>query len=947
MKKFDIKWLLILVLVIVLAFGLVACGSKKGNDTPEEEEEEQQIDPNGSTAAEFFNTLWTASKSLGAETVNPNTDKVHIGAEMDISLTSSNVAELDVGVKFGLVADLASMNKTSSADLGDTALMLQAFDKVTGDNWITLWYFLKDKDNIYLSVQNENFKVNFDAYWNEEFSTLLEGVLTTKYDFLHADNILSLINGIAKTGGSNWTLDSLILGDKSVGFDGLLAAFGLDLGALLESLPDGLLGKNTNTNSLGSILESMGGVVVDSASCKKYTNADGSKTYVANKLSSTATTLLNGFTDKLFNSISALSLTYNVKANGAIDDLIIAIKGKSDLANTEIKISITDLTIEKVTGEATTVLGKKSSYDSYANLHFSGAMNASAWGIVINPNDYPISIGNVTLDIDACLDLTGVKANNKTVAGLTLKNDNVLVLKAVYRDNTLTLQTNFANDNNKNIALAALKPLAELIQKASVGADAIVAYKIFGDLAADILKDDGTGMFTYNTSGVVNGVNADYDTIAVTGVDIAVLAKGAFYAIFSDFATGADKEKPAAAAELETYKGDTYIYDGKEYDKNQYAWSLNIKETVAAVLNAVKYAGNADQKDKDYSIELSKLYATLKKVFKKATVESLGENKTKLEVAAPTSVDDMMALFMCTNDGLLLDMTKHGLLPLYKNGITTKYITSTYTPAMAAAEGYYAISGKMISKDNAKAIWSFLTSSSATPQLTLSKIAVGEYFNPETTKEPEKNTIKGYVDNTAIAWFVDFMAGTTLLPAADMTPANIITALTNDQSAIKIGLNRKTGYMNCEITLAGKKLTGTAEYRFFGSNDNTTALAAVGALATGADYTVALDDNFYALFKAAFGMGPTTTLANGHGINTDLYYVASAVNYDATNKAYTSITYTKGAVILVDATHCYVLDEDGVYSALSTYEIAGTTLTVGTETYTIYGNSYKVVVKNA
>ena len=41
MKKFDIKWLLILVLVIVLAFGLVACGNKGGgNETPEEEPKE-------------------------------------------------------------------------------------------------------------------------------------------------------------------------------------------------------------------------------------------------------------------------------------------------------------------------------------------------------------------------------------------------------------------------------------------------------------------------------------------------------------------------------------------------------------------------------------------------------------------------------------------------------------------------------------------------------------------------------------------------------------------------------------------------------------------------------------------------------------------------------------------------------------------------------------------
>ena len=34
MKKFDIKWLLILVLVVVLAFGLVACNKNKGGETP-------------------------------------------------------------------------------------------------------------------------------------------------------------------------------------------------------------------------------------------------------------------------------------------------------------------------------------------------------------------------------------------------------------------------------------------------------------------------------------------------------------------------------------------------------------------------------------------------------------------------------------------------------------------------------------------------------------------------------------------------------------------------------------------------------------------------------------------------------------------------------------------------------------------------------------------------
>ena len=960
MKKFDIKWLLILVLVIVLAFGLVACGSKGGNETPEEEEEQTVVDPNKSDAAEFFGTLWEASKSLGAEQVNPQQDKVHIGMAMDISLTSDNVAELDVGVKLGLVADLKAMNTTDN--LGDTALMLQAFDKATGDNWITLWYFLKDKDNLYFKVQNQNFKVSFDAYWNAEFSTLLDGLLGQDMSFLKGSekSLLALINGIAASGGSEWTLDTLVLGNKTKGgnFGGLLAAFGLDLGELLSSLPDGLLGKGTDTSSLGSILKAMGGVVVESKECKKIANADGSTTYKAGKLSTTATTLLNGFTDNLFKSVNSFSLQYNVK-NGAIDDLVIAIAGKKDLANAEIKIAITELTIKKVTAESTTVLGKENSYSSYAKIQWEGYMDASAWGIELdpdlNPNTADIKIGKVKINLDATIDLVGAGDANKTAAKLTITNDITAtndddaeeVLTATYKQNVLTLKTDLSTPNNKAIAVEALSPLCDLIEKASVGEDAIVAYKIFGDMAKEVRKE----MFNNVAKPTVANVNADFKSISITGVDIKVLAKGAFYAIFSGFATGSDKEKPAAATELTTFAGveyttgtgenaktykDTYVLDGRHYQDGQYAWSLDIKQTAAVVLKAIKYAGTASQKDKDYSIELTSIAATLKSIFKKATIESI--EKTKADVAAPANVDEMMALFMCTNDGILLDLTTHGFLPLYKDGITTTYITDTYTPEKAAKDGYYAISGKMISKADALLIWNFLTKKSTTLKLSFESNNADTYV-----PDKDKATATEYVDESAISWFVKFIDGTTLINGK--TVANVIEYVTGTDSAIKISLNRKDGSMSCDIKLAGSSTTGYIKYTISGTNDalDVTAID-YSATADGNKVVVNLDDKFYALFKAAFGMGPTTTLANGHGINTDFYYVASDVDYDTDAKAYDSIAYTKGAIILVDATHCYVLDNDGVYSALSTYAIADGVLTVnGTDGYTIYGNSYKVV----
>ena len=306
----------------------------------------------------------------------------------------------------------------------------------------------------------------------------------------------------------------------------------------------------------------------------------------------------------------------------------------------------------------------------------------------------------------------------------------------------------------------------------------------------------------------------------------------------------------------------------------------------------------------------------------------------------------MMALFMCTNDGILLDLTKHGYLPLYKDGITTTYISSSLTPAQAAAQGYYAVSGKMISKADALAIWNFLIGNTDALKLSFETNTADTYYNYD--NDTVKTDSAKYVANSAISWFVKFIDGTTLINGKNA--GNVIEYVTGTDSALKITLNRETGNLTCDVKLAGKSTTGYVNYTFSGDNDAYAVTAIdTSAIADGNKVVVDLNNEFYTLFKAAFGMGPGTSLDDGkHGINNSFYYVASAVNYDTTKKVYNSVTYTKGAIILIDAAQCYVLDSTGAYSTAKNYTISGNTLTVdSTDVYTIYGNSYKVVVKNA
>ena len=959
MKKFDIKWLLILVLVVILAFGLVACnkGGKTNNndDTPDDTPGgDTPVKPtNKATPQQFFAELWTASKSLGATVVDPTRDKIKISVAGDMEFTSDKVAagSTDIGLEAGIIVDLKAMN-AATPTLGDTALKIKFFDNSVAakTNWLTLWYFFSENNKLYFQVQEEYFQLAFDAYWNDQFTTLL-GDLAKNWEIGSALNnvtayntILDVINGIARSGGSDWSLDKLIIGETVNGrTTSLLGLFGLNLTDLLENdIVKSVLKIDTSKGvaSLGDILQTAANIVLNKDKVTKETK-DGITYYTANGLG-TAKGILNGMVDNLLSSYDlALSFgTDGTKFHG----FTIAVNGiAKDNKNTSLKINLTEMAIDVETRDAKVALGQSTNtFKSNVEFSVAGEMNLENDTVVINPNNQAIGFGTYAIKFNGSVDLVGAKTENKTAAELQIIDGKLTtgtaMLTATYKNNTLSIKVNAANATAKKIMIAGLPSLADAIKKAAVGEDAEVPFKLFADMADDVMAKAFTSTDPYV-------VNEAFTGVEITGVDIKVLAKGMFYAIFQNTATKIDTEKNVGAvAELETYKGDVYKLGTKYYKDSQYAWSLNILNVVNAVINAISYNATTS----NYTFGVSNIYDLLSGLFKDGAVQAykdadLKQADTKTTVAKPADVTEMMALFMCTNDGLLKELTNHGILPLYKDGITTKYISSTYSPEQAAAEGYYYVSGKMISKADAIAIWNYICGNGTTKLNILGNGGSYTYYNFEGhDKAPEKDDEAGFLANSLIQWFFTFIRSSSVLTGAGDTPTARITKLAGTGSAIAIDLNKNTGNFGAHIALNGKECNGTFDYDFKGTNTAyaTTFDAGLGTDAT--KYTtVALNEDFYTLFNAAYGSGFGTSVEVAHGKNKSIYYVANVIT-DAQSGDVTSYTLAADhtVIILTSATECKIYKTTGL-DGTGTYTLANGVLTVnGTSEFDVYGDAF-------
>ena len=962
MKKFDIKWLLILVLVVILAFGLVACnkGAKTNNndDTPDDTPGgDTPVKPtNKATPQQFFAELWTASKSLGATVVDPTRDKIKISVAGDMEFTSDKVAagSTDIGLEAGIIVDLKAMN-AATPTLGDTALKIKFFDNSVAakTNWLTLWYFFSENNKLYFQVQDEYFELAFDAYWNDQFTTLL-GDLAKNWEIGSALNnvtayntILDVINGIARSGGSDWSLDKLIIGETVNGrTTSLLGLFGLNLTDLLENdIVKSVLKIDTSKGvaSLGDILQTAANIVLNKDKVTKETK-DGITYYTANGLG-TAKGILNGMVDNLLSSYDlALSFgTDGTKFHG----FTIAVNGiAKDNKNTSLKINLTEMAIDVETRDAKVALGQSTNtFKSNVEFSVAGEMNLENDTVVINPNNQAIGFGTYAIKFNGSVDLVGAKTENKTAAELQIIDGKLTtgtaMLTATYKNNTLSIKVDATNATAKKIMIAGLPSLADAIKKAATGEDAEVPFKLFADMADDVMSKALSGAGTQADPYVVK---EDFKGIEITGVDIKVLAKGMFYAIFQNTATKIDAEKNVGAvAELETYKGDVYKLGTKYYKDSQYAWSLNILNVVNAVINAISYNATTS----NYTFGVSNIYDLLSGLFKDGAVQAykdadLKQADTKTTVAKPADVTEMMALFMCTNDGLLKELTNHGILPLYKDGITTKYISSTYSPEQAAAEGYYYVSGKMISKADAIAIWNYICGNGTTKLNILGNGGTYTYFNYEGHDEaPEKDTEAGFLANSLIQWFFTFIRSSSVLTGAGDTPTARITKLAGAGSAIAIDLNKNTGNFGAHIALNGKECNGTFDYDFKGTN---TAYATTFDAGLGTDdtkyTTVALDEDFYTLFNAAYGSGFGTSVEVAHGKNKSIYYAATVVADAQGNVTSYTFDAEHKVCVITSATECTLYSTAGV-GAKTTYTLVDGVLTIeGVGAFDVYGDAF-------
>lgn len=165
MKKFSIKSLLVLVLALVLVLSLVLVACNK----------EEEPEPEKYTAKEYFAKLWDLSKGIGNQEVK-NTDNVAVSADLGVQVEVSDTKKLGIGIALDLVLDrhdrVTKNNKGEYVFAGSdntgvskaTAVRIKLYDgmSATKENWVTLYYFFGDAQNLYIDFAGQQIKFAFD-----------------------------------------------------------------------------------------------------------------------------------------------------------------------------------------------------------------------------------------------------------------------------------------------------------------------------------------------------------------------------------------------------------------------------------------------------------------------------------------------------------------------------------------------------------------------------------------------------------------------------------------------------------------------------------------------------------------------------------------------------------------------------------------------------------------
>ena len=584
MKKFSIKTLIVLMLVLVLCFSLVACGEKKdptpdpddggntsctrhvdrrpkdgkcdncgadmGGTTPDTPVDPDQ--PAGYGAAQFFQGLWDSAATIGSKEISSRDDvKLDLGLNLAIGKGGDNL--VDLGIELGIVLDRTN-------DGANSAAKVKLYNHDDAENWLTLYFFLNDPYYIYADWADQSLKIGVDFGFNQDWAATINDVVGM--ELIGGMSITELLESIIDGFGDDWNLDGLI--------NSLTGLLGVNLGELLKS--DTVAGILPMINPiLGSLAENMGiedfeGIDVDALADSDSIVLDLLKgvgpvlfpvvsvdedthTYKAgldfgpNGIVGTVTQILSlpmGL-DAVLKNLNELAFEYQTDAEGAIDNFAILVGVDTEDDPLSIEIGFNEVSITGVDAEENTFGIDKDDYADEFNFNLALDLELTEGALVLYGNDLA---GDFRLELNGMVDLVNVE-NNNTAAELVLTDGDKQLGRITYADGTLALELD-ATDKNVKLALAELLPMAVNalassedvnLQAAAVAVANAVYTTDFADAAA--VKDayatkhnGGTSVFT---------VDETFKGVALTGVELVNLFTGLFGGTPS-FDAAADRE---------------------------------------------------------------------------------------------------------------------------------------------------------------------------------------------------------------------------------------------------------------------------------------------------------------------------------------------------------------------------------------------------------------------
>ena len=493
MKKFSIRTLLVLVLALVMAFSLVACGDKGGgggdNPAPTPTPTTQEV-----TAVEYFNKLWDLSKGIGSEKIGKD-DNLAVSADLSLSLGTENSAgkvfqKVDLGVSIDLVLDKSAKAAT---DQSQTAAKIRLYDPTGNETWVTAYVFMNDPTCIYLDFAGQYIKMPFN-YRNTDLSARLDQFFTQdKTIVLNKDTdkrqeltVAELLTKFTDDMGSDWNINKLI--SRIVDLTGVdlkdILSKGI-AGGLVKTLfggVDNLFDANGNLDVHSVLTSELGASLFKNSSVT--TNGDV-KTYYT-QFDSDNFKLLSGLVDGLSNLLDAtskISLTFNERA-GEMEGFGLRVQFANSISATDptavpkqkvfpvLNLNINKLSFRKATGSDITTAVARENYKTDVALDMGVAVDVT--GVALdataldarNQNRFSEieGLNNFVLDGKLALTLKGKidlwnKTGNTTTAVAALsyvpnKGDKIDIVNVSFVNRTLAFTVN-QNAKVSNVPIAS------------------------------------------------------------------------------------------------------------------------------------------------------------------------------------------------------------------------------------------------------------------------------------------------------------------------------------------------------------------------------------------------------------------------------------------------------------------------------------------------------------